>query len=84
MVKRPAHTLIVGDAQSTADPDIGSSGLYTGDTGSISFRHNGKMNLLYVDGHVSSLKRPVWYAYQYDWRYLPWDGYLQGQYPSPR
>lgn len=76
ILKRPAHTITVGDVTDGTDKTKGGYYLYTN---SATFRHNKKINLLYADGHTGQGN------YNYllvdgDWEYLPWDGLLKGIY----
>ena len=82
MLKRPGHTLLVSDTCTSGADKYSPSiqGEYYLHTGTISFRHNRTVNMLYADGHAAPKKAAVYLIAENDWLYLPWDGMLQGKY----
>ena len=86
MLKRPGHTLLVADTRSADGDQYSPSilGHYYLHTGTISFRHNRTVNMLYADGHAAPKKAAVYLIAENDWLYLPWDGSLKGKYKNEK
>jgi len=69
-ISKPSQRLLLGEEGSTVDAGvagtIGGSGEEMGPSGGSAYPHSSRMNILYVDFHVSDLSRK---EMQSDWRF---------------